>query len=137
MLQLDGIDRLSKDAVVYPMFSAQVAENAREQTLKTIGDVLVTRGADFREIFTTPKTFLTQTLASIYRVPLPGDMPNGYPDQWKAYEFPEGDPRAGHSDACELCRAALASRPKLADSEWQGSSERLCSAKRCPYPRVT
>ena len=95
MLQLDAIDRMNKDTVVYPMFSAQVASNAREQTLKTIIDVLVDRRADYREIFTTRKTFLTQTLASIYRVPLAGDMPNGYPDDWKPYDFPEDDPRAG------------------------------------------
>ena len=133
MLQLDGIDRLSKDAVVYPMFSAQVAENAREQTLKTIGDVLVTRGADFREIFTTPKTFLTQTLASIYRVPLPGDMPNGYPDQWKAYEFPEGDPRAGI--LMHVSFVALHSHPGRSSPTLRGKALReIMLCQKVPVP---
>ena len=84
MLQFDDIKYLSKDTAIYPMFTAQVADNAREQTLRTIVDLLVTHRGDYRDLFTTRKTFLTQSLASLYRVPLAVDMPNGYPDEWHA-----------------------------------------------------
>lgn len=95
MLHFDDIGSLSKDTAIYPAFTTQVATNAREQTLKTLTDLLVTRRGDYREVFTTQRTFLTQTLASLYRVPLAATMPNGYPDAWHPYEFEAGDPRTG------------------------------------------
>ncbi len=91
----DKITSLTKDAAIFPEFSAQVAEDAQEQTLRTILDVVLTRNADYREIFTTKKTFLTQQLGSIYRVPAISDAPNGAPDTWQEYEFAADDPRAG------------------------------------------
>ena len=133
MLQLDAIDRMNKDTVVYPMFSAQVANNAREQTLKTIIDVLVDRRADYREIFTTRKTFLTQTLASIYRVPLAGDMPNGYPDDWKPYDFPEDDPRAGI--LTHVSFVALHSHPGRSSPTLRGKALReIMLCQKVPIP---
>ncbi|MGE3476414.1 MAG: DUF1592 domain-containing protein [Rhodospirillaceae bacterium] len=95
MLHFDDIANLSKDTAIYPMFTNQVAGNARDQTLKTIVDLLITNRGDYRDLFTTRKTFLTQTLASLYRVPLAVEMPNGYPDEWHPYEFSAGDPRSG------------------------------------------
>ena len=45
---------------------------------------------DYRDLFTTRRTFLTPLLGSIYRVPV---AQNG--DHWQPYEFAQGDPRAG------------------------------------------
>lgn len=84
-----------KDPALFPEFSAQVISDAQEQTLRTIMDTVLVRKADYREIFTTKKTFLTRELAAIYRVPLYGDGPNGSPDSWRPYEFAENDPRGG------------------------------------------
>ena len=84
-----------KDTTLFPKFSAQVRADAEEQTLRTLVDLLVVRKGDYRDIFTTKKTFLTPELATIYRVPVASDAPNGAPDTWKAFEFPDGDPRAG------------------------------------------
>jgi hypothetical protein len=95
MLGFDEIPQMVKDATLFPKFSAQVANDAEEQTLKTIVDLLLTHHGDYRDLFTTPKTFLTQALGSIYRVPVINDGPNGGPDMWQPYEFPPGDPRAG------------------------------------------
>lgn len=95
MLQFEEINNLSKDTAIYPMFTAQVADNARDQTLKTIVDLLITHKGDYRDIFTTRRTFLTQALASLYRVPLAAELPNGYPDEWHPFEFGDGDPRSG------------------------------------------
>jgi hypothetical protein len=40
-LRLDGLDTVAKDAKIYPAFSARVAQDTREQTLRTISDLLV------------------------------------------------------------------------------------------------
>lgn len=90
MLGFDEFTTLAKDAMLFPKYNSRVAIEAQEQTLRTLIDVLVTRKGDYRDIFTTRKTFLTPQLASIYGVPLPSTDGG-----WKAYEYPEGDPRAG------------------------------------------
>jgi Protein of unknown function (DUF1592)/Protein of unknown function (DUF1588)/Protein of unknown function (DUF1595)/Protein of unknown function (DUF1587)/Protein of unknown function (DUF1585) len=94
-LRFDEFETLAKDAMLFPKFSADVAAEAREQTLRTILDVVLTRDADYREIFTTKKTFMTPELGSVYQVPIFAAGPNGAPDEWQPYEFPASDPRAG------------------------------------------
>ncbi|MHB1207627.1 MAG: DUF1592 domain-containing protein [Rhodospirillaceae bacterium] len=95
MFHFDEMNTLTKDTAIYPKFNAQVADDAREQTLKTVVDLLLTRRGDYRDLFTTKQTFLNQSLASIYRVPLDLNVPNGSPDTWVPYEFAPDDPRAG------------------------------------------
>jgi hypothetical protein len=90
MLQFDLFDTLAKDATIYPKWTFKVSQDAQEQTLRTIVDLLLTRHGDYRDLFTTRSTFLTPTLASIYRVPLAQNLA-----PWQPYEFPAGDPRAG------------------------------------------
>jgi hypothetical protein len=94
-LRFDEFEVLAKDAALFPKFSAQAAADAREQTLRTVIDVVLTRNADYREIFTTKKTFLTPELGAIYRVPIFKDGPNGSPDEWQPYQFAADDPRGG------------------------------------------
>jgi len=91
----DEFETLTKDTALFPKFSAQAAEDAQEQTLKTIVDLVVTNNGDYRDIFTTKKTFLTQELAAIYKVPIAIDVPNGSPEKWEPYQFRDNDPRAG------------------------------------------
>jgi Protein of unknown function (DUF1592)/Protein of unknown function (DUF1588)/Protein of unknown function (DUF1595)/Protein of unknown function (DUF1585)/Protein of unknown function (DUF1587) len=93
--RFDEFETLAKDAMLFPKFGATVAAEAREQTLRTILDVVLTRDADYREIFTTKKTFMTPELGSIYQVPIFAEGPNGAPDEWQPYEFPASDPRGG------------------------------------------
>lgn len=87
-LQLDDIDHLSKDALIYPAFSTSVAAATREQTLRTITDLLIDHRGDYRDLFTTRRFAMTRSLGPIYDVPVarPG---------WSIYEFPPGDPRVG------------------------------------------
>ena len=91
----DEFAELTKDAVLFPKFSAQAANDAREQTLRTIVQLILREKGDYRDIFTTRKTFLTPELGAIYRVPLVDNRPTGTPDGWAAYEFAPGDKRAG------------------------------------------
>ncbi len=137
MLQLDGLSVLAKDTTLYPKFDAMVARDAREQTLRTIVDLLVENRGDYRDIFTARKTFLTQALASVYRVPLVNDVPNGSQDIWQAYELPEGDPRAGI--LTELSFVALNSHPGRSSPTLRGKALReviLCQKVPAPPAAV-
>ncbi len=96
MLHLDEFDTVSKDAAIYPKFTTDVARDAREQTMRTIVDHVLTRNGDYRDLFTTRRTFLTPGLGSIYRVAVAPPPENDSASMgWQAYEFPEGDLRAG------------------------------------------
>jgi len=95
MLGFDQFSTLSKDTAIYPKFTAKAARDAQEQTLRTIVDQVLVRNGDYRDVFTTRNTFVTPTLGMIYQIPVVTHEPNGSPEHWKAYEYPEGDPRAG------------------------------------------
>ena len=64
-------------------------------TLRTVVDVVLTNKSDYRDIFTTRKTFLTKELGAIYQVPVVSFLPNGSPDTWHPYQFTAEDNRAG------------------------------------------
>jgi hypothetical protein len=95
MLGFDGFDNLAKDPAIYPKYSFGLATDAQEQTLRTITDHLLTRGGDYRDLFTTRNTFLSRPLGAVYGIPVPKDAPGATPDGWQPYAFPEGDPRSG------------------------------------------
>ena len=95
MLGFEDFRNLEKDGALYPKFTSFVANEAQEQTLRTIVDILLAQRGDYRDLFTTRKTFLTQQLGSIYKVAVVKDAPNGSPDRWVPHEYAEGDPRAG------------------------------------------
>ena len=95
MFHFDAVPTLAKDLVLYPKFDSIVAADAKEQTLKTLIQLLVDQRGDYRDIFTVRKTFLTQALASVYEVPLVNDVPNGSPDTWQPFEFSSDDSRGG------------------------------------------
>ena len=118
MMQFDGFTTLAKDAVIYPKFTFKVAQDAEEQTLRTIADHLLTRHGDYRDLFTTRRTFLTPLLGSIYSVPVPRTAPGA----WQPYEFPEGDPRAGI--LMEASFVALHSHPGRSSPTLRGKALR-------------
>ncbi|MDB5392583.1 MAG: hypothetical protein JWM91_89 [Rhodospirillales bacterium] len=89
MMAFDAFADLSKDTVIYPKFTNAVIADAQEQTLRTITDHLLAAKGDYRDLFTTRKTFMTPLLGTIYRVPV--ETKEG----WEAHEFAADDPRAG------------------------------------------
>ena len=95
MFGFDEFETVSKDAQFYPDFTPTVIEQAREQTLRTIVDHVVYQRRDYRDLFTTPNTFLTRHLAAVYGVFLVDRSENREPDHWIPYAYPAGDPRAG------------------------------------------
>ena len=133
MLQFDLFDTLAKDAQIYPKWTAQVAKDAQEQTLRSVVDLLLTRRGDYRDLFTTRETFLTPLLGSIYGVPVAQSAMT--PQQ--PYEFPEGDPRAGlHAHASFV---ALHSHEGLSSPTLRGKALRellLCEPVPAPPGNV-
>ncbi len=89
-LQLDGVEQMEKDAEIYPGFNVALAKDAKEQTLRTVVAHVLDRDADYRDLITTRKTFLSGPLGRVNVIPVP--RPDG---GWIAYEYPPGDQRAG------------------------------------------
>ncbi len=87
MLQFDLFDTLAKDGSIYPTFTATTVLDAREQTLRTVVDQLITKNRDYRDLYTTRETFISPSLAALYRLPTTGG--------WVPYEFPADSPRVG------------------------------------------
>ncbi len=87
MMAFDEFASLAKDPVVYPMVTGATLADAREQTLRTVIDHILDKDLDYRDLFTTRKTFMSMSLAALYETP----TTNG----WVAYEFPEESNRSG------------------------------------------
>ncbi|MCP5412631.1 MAG: DUF1592 domain-containing protein [Alphaproteobacteria bacterium] len=88
MLELDTFDTVSKDSLLYPKWGVAIANSAKEETLKTVLDLTLTRDGDVRDLMTTRDTYINRNLAAVYRVPFP------FNGDWVRYEF---DPKAGRS----------------------------------------
>jgi hypothetical protein len=95
MLGFSEFEHVSKEAAFFPNYTATIKAQSQEQTLRTIVDHVLTRRGDYRDLFTTPNTFLTTDLAAIYGVPVVDTTDNGQPQRWIKHSYPEGDPRSG------------------------------------------
>jgi Protein of unknown function (DUF1592)/Protein of unknown function (DUF1588)/Protein of unknown function (DUF1585)/Protein of unknown function (DUF1595)/Protein of unknown function (DUF1587) len=78
-----------KDPTLFPAFSQALITDAREQTLRVVTDHLLARDGDYRELFTTRRSFMTRTLGVVYQVPVRSAV------GWEPFEFPAGGERAG------------------------------------------
>ncbi len=132
-LQFSLFDSLAKDSVIYPKFSQAVAVDAREQTLRTIAEFLVTDDGDYRDLFTTRKTYLTRTLGMVYRIPVPVDGPT----EWMPYEYPADDKRSGL--LTQLSFTAMYALPGRSSATLRGKAVRevfLCQTVPAPPNNV-
>jgi hypothetical protein len=86
---LAALDDLSKDSVVFPEMSADLGPAAREETLRVVEQLLLVEDRDYRDLFTTRRTFVDRKLASLYGVPAPSL------DGFGEIELPEDGMRAG------------------------------------------
>ena len=71
MLNLHDLDDLTKDPTIFTHMSPEVGSSAREETLLGLLDNVLTEDGDYRDVFTTTKTFLDRKMASIYSVRAP------------------------------------------------------------------
>lgn len=126
-LGFDAFDTLAKDAVIYPNFRPEVADAAREQTLRVVVDHLLTRNEDYRDLFTSRRTFMNRTLGMVYRVGVEAES------GWQEFEFPPNDPRAGLQT--HLSFTALHSHPGRSSPTLRGKAMRellLCQTVPAP-----
>jgi hypothetical protein len=127
MLKLEELADLQKDTQLFPAFSVVSVEDTREQLLRTLLDLLVVQQGDYRDIFTTRKTFISSPLALVYRIPT--TVPGG----WAPYEFPDGDTRAGIQT--QLSFVALHSHPGKSSPTLRGMAIReLLLCQKVPDP---
>ncbi|MFK4873529.1 DUF1592 domain-containing protein [Novosphingobium sp. ZW T3_23] len=91
MMGYDQFQGLAKDQALYPKFNSDLANDAREQTLRTLVQLLITENGDYRDLFTTRKTFMNRSLGALYKVPV--DV-KGMSD-WAPYTFPQDSHRGG------------------------------------------
>ncbi len=87
MLAFDELTVLAKDPGIYPAFTGVTIADSREQTLRTIVDLLVTQERDYRDLFTSRETFISPALGILDGVTAPPG--------WTRYEMPADGPRAG------------------------------------------
>nr|WP_298727389.1 DUF1592 domain-containing protein [uncultured Steroidobacter sp.] len=130
MFAFEQFATLAKDNLIYPIFSGETAVDAREQTLRTVVDHLVTRRKDYRDLFTTRQTFMSPSLAPIYQVPASGPG-------WEPFEFPADSPRTGL--LTQVSFLALHSHPGRSSATMRGKALRevfLCQDVPKPPPNV-
>jgi hypothetical protein len=72
-LRLEDFVSISKDPVIYPAFTYEAGQGAHEQTLRMVVDHLLTRHADYRELFTSEHTFVDGALGPLYQSAVPSD----------------------------------------------------------------
>jgi hypothetical protein len=130
-LNFDQFDSLAKDAAIYPVFSAKIAHDAQEQTLRTLVDLVITEKADYRDIFTSRKTYLTRNLGVVYQVPVASEK------DWEAHEFAANDPHVGI--LTQLSFTELHAHPGRSSSTLRGKAVReilLCEPVPSPPANV-
>jgi hypothetical protein len=91
MFGFERFEGLTKDQAIFPKFSSEVVRDAQEQLLLTIVDHLVKHNGDFRDLFTTRKTFINRNLGALYKVPVEAEGMDG----WTPYTFGPDERRAG------------------------------------------
>ncbi len=131
MLGFQAFESLEKDGSIYPAFAGGVADAAKEQTLLTVVDHLITRHEDYRDLFTTRRTFMNRALGPIYYVPVRKK------DGWEPYEFPADDPREGL--LTEVSFSSLYAHPGRSSATLRGKAIRevfLCQKVPAPPANV-
>lgn len=94
-LDLHDLDEMSKDPNIFKHFSPDLAEAAREETLRFVEHHVFELDGDFRELFTSRTTFVNRRLAAIYNLEAPPGAIDSSEDGFGQIELPADGPRAG------------------------------------------
>lgn len=127
MLELEKIDTLQKDPLIFPLFNVDVLRDAREQLLKDIAYHVIVEQAPYPDLFVSRKTFISPALARIYQVQVPQGK------AWFQHEYQENEPRAGiHT---QVSFVALHSHPGRSSPTLRGEAIReLLMCQTVPDP---
>lgn len=69
---LARLDTVAKDKQLFPQFTPDLIAAMREEILRDVGDVVLTRDADYRELLSGTTTFVNDELARLYGLAAPG-----------------------------------------------------------------
>ncbi len=89
---LGRLSGITRDAEVYPSFSATMVDSMRTEVQLLIDDIVYRRDADIRGVFSTRTTFVNTELAALYDIEAP---PGASAISFAPAELPEDGPRAG------------------------------------------
>lgn len=73
-LGLDALDGLVKDTATFPRMTPTLGRSMRGELERVIDDLVLTRRADLRDLFTVKDTFINAELAGLYNVPGPAPV---------------------------------------------------------------
>jgi hypothetical protein len=133
LLQFQEFESVTKDAIIYPAFTYQASRVVHEQTLRQLTDHLLERGGDYRDLFTTNRTFVNRALGPLYRIPVSVEASS---DEWLPYEM-QGERNAGLLSS--LSFLASHSHPGRSSPTLRGKALReifLCQRVPAPPPTV-
>jgi hypothetical protein len=129
MFHFNDFRTVTKDPLIYPQYQNATAVAAREQTLRTVIDHLVTEQKDYRDLFTTRSTFMTPALATLDGIATqPG---------WVPYTLPPDSHRAGL--LTQVSFLSLHAHPGRGSPTLRGMALReilLCQVVPAPPPNV-
>ena len=129
MLAFDSFASLSKDPAAYPGETGLTLTAAREQTLRTIYYLLVTKNLDYRDLFTSRTMLMSPVLGTVYGVPTaPG---------WQPYTFRQDSPRVGL--LTQISFLAVNAHPARSSATRRGKALRellLCQHVPLPPPNI-
>jgi hypothetical protein len=131
LLGLARLDDLPQLPSVFPQKTPTLGPNMREETLRTIEDLVFEEDGDYRDLFTRRTTFVNAELASLYA--LEASIDAGF----MRVELPDDGPRAGLLGHGSLL--ALHAHPGSGSPTLRGKFVRetlLCQAIPPPPPDV-
>jgi hypothetical protein len=112
LYQLDKLDTLNKDTVLFKHMSADLGPAAREETLTNLEKIILDDDGDFRTFFTSRRSFVNRRLAAIYEIPAPSKTGFG------EVTFPEKSGRRGFLG--QVSFLALQSHPTATSAVLRG-----------------
>jgi len=129
MFHFNEFRTVTKDPSIYPQYQSATAVAAREQTLRTVINHLVTERQDYRDLFTTRSTFMSPDLAILEGM--------AAPTGWVPYELPPDSQRAGL--LTQVSFLSLHAHPGRGSPTLRGKALRemlLCQEVPTPPPNV-
>jgi hypothetical protein len=130
VLELQGLDTLSKDSTVFPAFDPTITTSMREETHHLLADVAFDTGGDFRNVLDADYTFVDSKLAALYGLPAPSSA-------WQRVSLDPSLPRLGLLG--EGAYLALQAHPANTSPTHRGKLIReqlLCEPVAAPPPNV-